>query len=577
MRSRPWSAGAAHPLDLLAFVAALGLFTLTASGRCRVPDESEVYFQTESLWERRTLAIDQVPPAVFFGRVGRGGHQWAPYGPGVAFLALPAHALGRAVAAAARLSPDDPDPAAVEGGWRPLVLAYTTLASAAWAALAVAATLRAARALGATPARALLLAGLLGAATPLWPYATTFFSEASSAALVAVTAAALLEGRRLLAAVAVATLVLVKATNVLVTPALLLLAAWPADGAWGKASGAAAAAALRRAGPVLLGVVVACVVHAEWNEWRFNAGPLQLGYEWGEMLRKGEPPRAFLLSALPRGLVVLLLSPGKSLLLFAPPVVLAAWRLGALWRAAPGVAAAWAVGLVVSLVAYGSYLYPEGGYCFGPRHLVPLLPLLLLPLAVGPAPGRRALVATLAVGVPLQLLGVTVSFIEDQAMGERGQTSPYYVRHPPTSEEVPPGRPLNVYRLDYSLVRYPGTLVRHLAEVGADVEGLGVESLPLHLGRVRRAYGVLPVWPGLLPPILGALLLAVGVTGLFRRGLFQADPGVARDVSCDGSGPSPDAPTGLTAKGPSAGELRASGVEGKLPTGHRDPTEEHPS
>ncbi len=564
----------ARRLDLLVLVAALGLFTLTASGRCdRLPDEYEVYLQAESLWERRTLAIDQVEPAVFFGRVGRGGHRWAPYGPGAAFLALPHHALGRATAAVAGLERDG-DPVVAEAGWRPLVMAYTSLASAAWAALAVAATLRAARALGASPARGLLVAGLLAVATPLWPYATTFFSEASSAALLAVTVAALLERRRLLAAATVAALVLVKATNVFAAPALLLLAAWPRPG-----EGGGLPAAVRRAGAPLLGVVVACVVHAEWNEWRFHDGPLQLGYEWGEMLREGEPPRAFLLSALPRGLAVLLLSPGKSLLLFAPPVLLALWRLGALRRTAPGLAAAWGAALGVSLVAYGSYLYPEGGYCFGPRHLVPLLPLLVLPLAVGAAPSRRALAATLVVGVPLQLLGVVVPFLEDQTMGEAGQTSAYYVRHPPTSPEVPPGRPLNVYRLDYSLAGYPGLLVRHLRGDGPEGPGNGVEWLPLHLARWRQVAGggSPPVWPGLLPPILGGIFLAVGVMGLFRIRAFQPEAGVARDVSCDGSGPSGDAPNGLKANDPSAGELRASGVEGKLPTGHRDPTEEHPS
>lgn len=564
----------ARRADLLVFVAALGLFTLTSSGRCdRLPDEYEVYLQAESLWERRTLAIDQVEPAVFFGRVGRGGHRWAPYGPGAAFLALPHHALGRATAAAAGLEREG-DPLAVQAGWRPLVMAYTSLASAAWAALAVTATLRAARALGASPERALLVAGLLAVATPLWPYATTFFSEASSAALLAVTVAALLEGRRLLAASAVAAFVLVKATNVFAAPALLLLAAWPRAGEPGGLP-----AAVRRAGAPLLGAVAACVVHAEWNEWRFHAGPLQLGYEWGEMLRPGEPPRAFLLSALPRGLAVLLLAPGKSLLLFAPPVVLALGRLGALRRAAPGVAAAWGAALAVSLVAYGSYLYPEGGYCFGPRHLVPLLPLLVLPLATGAAPSRRALGAALALGASLQLLGVVTPFLEDQTMGEGGRTSAYYVRHPPTSDAVPPGRPLNVYRLDYTLAGYPGLLIRHLRGEGPEGPGNGVEWLPLHLARWRRvAEGArVPGWPGLLPPILGALLLGIGVTGLFRIRAFQPEAGVARDVSCDASRPSPDATIGLTAKDPSAGELRASGVEGKLPTGHRDPTEEHPS
>jgi hypothetical protein len=154
-------------LALLLFLAFQGLYGLTASGRVsRVADEYEVHSQAESLWERGTQAVDQLPPAAFFGKVGRDGHQYAPYGPATAFLVLPHHLLGRATAWVAGLRPDPrgaPDP------WREVVAAIGSLATATWAALAVAGVFRAARALGADERRAALVAALLGGATFLWP------------------------------------------------------------------------------------------------------------------------------------------------------------------------------------------------------------------------------------------------------------------------------------------------------------------------------------------------------------------------------------------------------------------------
>lgn len=542
-------------MGLIVFLAAQGLYLLTASGRAdRVADEYEVLLQAQSLWERGTLAIDQCPDGAFFGKVGRGldgePHKWAPYGPLAAPLALPHHALARGVAAAAGIAPAD------EPSWTVLTTAWTTLATATWAALAVLGLFRACRALGASEGRAALVAALLGGTTFLWPYATDFYSEPIAAALLTGAVALHLEGRTLLAAAAAAAFYLVKGTNGITAPALLALAAWP------RGEKAAPVDGLRRAGPQLIAAVVGAVVHMEWNDWRFHAGPLDFGYAWTEQLRPGERARPFLLSELPRGLFGLLLSPGKSLLLFAPPVALGLLRLRGLARERPDVAACAGVALLVNLVVFGSYMYWEGGYCFGPRHLLPIVPLLLLPLAVGPAPSRRALLACVAVGLPLQLLGVSVNFLEDQGLGPRNDRERYYV----IDRTVPAGRPLNVYRMGYApQLSYPPLLLGHLRGDGPDVvPPMGVDLLPVHLAKWRRlGAGSIPPWAIALPPALG--LACLGLAIRLGAGRFHAGSGGSWDVSCDASRPGDHAAKGLERNEPSAGELRGDGGGGIMP------------
>lgn len=520
------------PPALLLFLAFQGLFVLTASGRVtRVADELEVYCQAESLWDHGTQAVDQVPRQAFFGALGRGGHQYAPYGPATAFLVLPHHALGRAVAAVAGV---ERAPGGLERlvPWRELVAAITSLATATWAALAVVGLFRAATALGADARRAALAAALLGGATFLWPYGTFFYAEPLSAALLVWFVALHLEGRPLLAATALGAAFLIKSTNLVLAPALALLPAYRALGPLRPVARDGLLRALRAAAPALAATTLAALVHAEWNAWRFG-DPTQFGYDWGEQLRPGDAPRPFLLSELPRGLFGLLLSPGKSLLLFAPPLLLALPRARALWRHEPAVALAALGAGATSLLLFASYFYWEGGYAFGPRHLLPVLPLLLLPLACGPAPRRAALVAVVVVGVTVQALGTTVSFLEDQAMGEDpgAPATSYYARHAPDDPAIPTGRPLNRYRLDYApLVSYPRLLARHLAARDAAPRyGVGLDLLPLHLSRVRsitdpgaRAGPALTTVGWTIPALGLALLLAAGA-GL-RRSLFATPP-----------------------------------------------------
>jgi hypothetical protein len=356
---------------------------------------------------------------------------------------------------------------------------------------------------------------LLGGATVLWPYGTSFYSEAWQAAAFIWAAALLLEGRhgspraRTLVIVASGLLALAgltKVTSLVFAPGFVIAAL--CDRSQPPRTRIEAALALA------IGIALATGVHVAWNLYRFNP-PFDFGYDWAETIPQ-LPPRAFLPSDVPRGLVVLLASPGKSLLLWAPVLLLALVHAKAFSRREPAVAIGIAVAAGIGLVLYAAYLFPEGAYSHGPRNLVPIVPLILL-LAAGKDRYWSAapLAACAGVGMILALLAVSVSFLEDQGLGGdlgAGARTVYYERVAPA-----PGRVWNRYRLDYvpfvSAMRSPGWL--HAERLGE-----GPDFFPLHLLQARRQLPngqAIPLWLVWAIPAFWLLLLASAATALARE------------------------------------------------------------
>lgn len=486
------SIAARHTLGLFLFFQAL--YALTSSGNAfRVPDEFEVYFQTENLFDNGDISVPQTlqfrqsrivdgvvgrTDSVFFGKTGLDGKPYAPYGPFAAVLALPHHAAGRALAAVLGI------PRLPQGkglAWMIFVSGVTMLATATAAALAVAGFHRAALALG-TPAQpALWLSLLLGGATVLWPYGTSFFTEAWQAAAMIWAAALLLEaragrharGRVVLAAVLLAVMGLTKVTSLVFAPAFVIAALM--DESRPRRERLQAGAALA------MGIAVATIVHLAWNSYRFGS-IADFGYDWSETIPL-LPPQPFRLIDLPRGLIVLLVTPGKSILLWAPLVVLAALSVPRMWQRQGALTIGVASALLIGLVFFAAYLFPEGGYAHGPRNLVPVVPLVVL-LAAGPDAVRwskPALIACGVVGGVMAFLAVSVSFLEDQGLRRDVAGQPvagYYEIIDP-----PPGRPNNRYRLGYipfvTAMSTPGW-------AGETPIGQGPDYFPLHLRQARR-------------------------------------------------------------------------------------------
>jgi hypothetical protein len=162
---------------------------------------------------------------------------------------------------------------------------------------------------------------------------------------------------------------------------------------------------LRHAWPVVLAFGVplaACLALVLWhNAVRFGS-PFDSGYS-----DEGFTTPLYV------GLYGLLLSSGKSIVLYSPIVLLAPPGLVFLWRWRPAEALLIGSLALVTLLYYAAWWAWYGGWSWGPRFLVPTLPFLVL--AVGAALAERAWARWLALplvigGIGVQALGVLIDF-----------------------------------------------------------------------------------------------------------------------------------------------------------------------
>jgi len=104
-----------------------------------------------------------------------------------------------------------------------------------------------------------------------------------------------------------------------------------------------------------------------------------------------------------------LFSPGKSLFLYTPPLVLAALALPRFWRGHRLTALAMVATILPVMLFYARFPSWSGDWAWGPRYMVFAVPVLLLPsiafLSVMRWPGRSLAAALLVVGLCVQILG----------------------------------------------------------------------------------------------------------------------------------------------------------------------------
>jgi len=391
-------------LGLWLFATFQFFYLLTSTGRVRTPDEYNTLYTTESLLLHGTTAVPQaIALRNFYGRFDVQGQPRAAYPPGQALLCVPWYALGQYVIARLPGVPaEDTD----------LVVGFTScLSSATFAALTVMFFLLLLVGIETPLQAALVASGMVGLATPLFGYSGWLFSEPLMAAIFTGTAWVLFgRGRGAISwkTAAIAGLALGLAT--LIRPTCVLAIGVVAVAILVRDGKSGLRAALTVCAASGVGVAI-LMVH---NTVLFG-GPLSFGYpttaEGAKHLNSFETPFF-------RGFFGLLLSPGKSVFVFAPPIILALLGLRALWRRDRGLAAVAAMLPLVYLVFFAKYTQWEGGYCVGPRYLVPGIVLLCTGLGPLLAENRKqvkiAAGALLAIGMVVQCLSLATSFMEDQ-------------------------------------------------------------------------------------------------------------------------------------------------------------------
>ncbi|MEX1365529.1 MAG: hypothetical protein AB1Z98_20545 [Nannocystaceae bacterium] len=255
---------------------------------------------------------------------------------------------------------------------------------------------------------ALLVTLAFALATPALPYATVLYGHPLCAAL-------------LLWAFAI--VVLAEPSAARPRSALLV----------GTLLGASVATEYPAAIPTVLVVGLAAVRHGpRYARWVIAGGlpwvlalaayhtaafghPLRTGYDfvYREEFAQGMAVRYGLGAPEPDALVALLWGSYRGLLYLSPVLMLAMWGLVPAWRAPGGlprsaIVVAGAVVLYYLLLNAGYYMW-DGGAAFGPRHLVPMLGLLVLGLLPALRASPTLFWVLAAVGVLHMVLGAAAT------------------------------------------------------------------------------------------------------------------------------------------------------------------------
>ena len=403
---------------LALFCLLSGIYLLTSGGHTYSYDEETMFGLTESIVERGSLVVPTCGNCTVLRSIPMpGGRNYSRYGPVQSLVAIPPYLAGRAVAG--------DDDAARWFATRFAATLLTALVTAGIGALLYVLVRR----LGAAHGTALLTALLYGLGTQAWPRAKTFFADplttllilggvycwwrldnpaGAGAAARTRAMAGWAAGLGSLCGVAVG--VKFGAGIVLlpfgVAGAASLWRAWRTDGlAPRQLTTVAGAAALAVATPLAL---------VGWYNWTRFGSVAETGYGGREVgaVQGGDWWI---------GLSGLLLSPGKSLFVFSPVVILGLLSLWPFARHRRRFALLVGGLIALHLAFYARVPQWDAGTSWGPRYLDFIVPLCLLPLPWGSMwlAGRgRALRlmlgglagAMVALALAVQLLGVLVNF-----------------------------------------------------------------------------------------------------------------------------------------------------------------------
>ncbi len=443
------------------------MYLLTTGGQPFISDGEVMFLTAVRIVDAQTLALPEW--ATIFPQVVRGydGLCYSRYGLGQPLLGALFYWIGRYVVA-----------------WYVLPVAndffvgrfVTLLLPACATALTGALVCAWAKQLYCSVRVAVALALLYGLGTMAWPYSRFFFSEPLFTLCLFLAAFAIYQQRPLIAGVACGYALATRLDGLVLLPALFTYA-------WLRGY------RLSMVGKVLFGLLPGCIMVLLHNWVRFHT-----------LTEQGYSGEGFT-GNLVVGLYGLLLSSGKSVFLYVPVLLAFPFAVGAFYRHFR--AEAVLVGLVVLITLLKSAWWWSwwGGWCWGPRFLLPLMPFLILAMGVLYNHGFWRYVMgflLLPLSLATNLLGIVVDFNAYLRDVTRGDTMREYIY---------------LFQPAYS------PIVAHLKRL--DVANVPIVSFRLS----QHDIGFAPT----IAPFLSfgiVVLLVVSFLGVYRSIRWNADVGV---------------------------------------------------
>lgn len=391
------------------FLVVLAVYALTAAGQFQTYDAGQELSVAVSIRAGRGVQSDFARDPNGGTVEGRDGWSYTPHDIGSSLLYLPLTVIPGSIR---RVPPGAPDRADLGVPGREALLPSTRLYFVAsflpglLAALTVLVFAFILDELGFDPTTSLLTAFALAFTSTIWVYAHISFDATASALAATCAVWALVRFRRtrspaaaLGTGCALAAAVVIRSDAVIMAPLLLAVLPWLArDGApLGRR------AVLERTLIGIAPVVVAGATNLAYNWWRF-----------GSILESGHSENIWIApsGSFGQGFFGQVMSADKGMIVYSPLLLAALFGWPRLWRRSRPVAAGILAASLAVLVSHSMIVNWSGAIAWGSRFMVPVVPMLLLPLAfvVDDIRRRRTGIITIGVTTLLALAGLAVQF-----------------------------------------------------------------------------------------------------------------------------------------------------------------------
>jgi hypothetical protein len=373
---------------LLLIPACILVGSISWYGGLRSPDEEVTFELCEAIHDRRSLAVESVSRHEGFGLApGVDGRTYSIFGPLTSIACVPALTVARLVNRTHWYEAVAPRPTFYLGdGYERFISdkrvdrrteilhaerSLVSLLNVTVSSLSVVLLFVLCLQLGATIGASLVTATLFLVATPAWGYAGTLFSEPLATMFLLAGLTLLLQRTTRASLAAGVTLGLSVAAHISMAITVPFIALWFVRDRWRNR---------RQIFFLCLGLCAVVMVLGAYNFYRFGDF-LETGRSVDEALATRFRYGSFVSPW--KGLYGLTLSPGKGLLVYCPIVIFA---LALAWRAWPQsyrfLAGCLLTSFVVRVLFIATRSDWHGGFCVGPRYLMPIVPLLLVPVSL---------------------------------------------------------------------------------------------------------------------------------------------------------------------------------------------------